>query len=114
MPNENLQIVITPGNRDGQKILSLKGSLNIQTIFGFQSAVRAESSPMVILDFSGVPFIDSAGLGALVGAYVAAQKKPQRMAVVGMNTQVKALVEMTKVSQLIKSFDTVGEAEEQL
>ena len=114
MPNENLQIVITPGNRDGQKIVSLKGSLNIQTIFGFQSAVRAENSPMVILDFSGVPFIDSAGLGALVGAYVAAQKKPQRMAVVGMNTQVKALVEMTKVSQLIKSFDTVGEAEEKL
>jgi anti-sigma B factor antagonist len=114
MPNENLQIVITPGNREGQKILSLKGSLNIQTIFGFQSAVRAESSPMVILDFTGVPFIDSAGLGALVGAYVAAQKKPQRMAVVGMNTQVKALVEMTKVSQLIKSFDTIGEAEEKL
>jgi anti-sigma B factor antagonist len=107
MPNENLQIVITPGNREGQKILSLKGSLNIQTIFGFQSAVRAENSPMVILDFSGVPFIDSAGLGALVGAYVAAQKKPQRMA-------VKALVEMTKVSQLIKSFDTIGEAEEKL
>jgi anti-sigma B factor antagonist len=114
MPNDNLQIVITPGNREGQKILSLKGSLNIQTIFGFQSAVRAENSPMVILDFSGVPFIDSAGLGALVGAYVAAQKKPQRMAVVGMNTQVKALVEMTKVSQLIKAFDTIGEAEEQL
>jgi len=34
--------------------------------------------------------------------------------VVGMNMQVKALVEMTKVSQLIKAFDTVGEAEEQL
>jgi anti-sigma B factor antagonist len=114
MATENLQIVVTPGNRDGQKILSLKGSLNIQTIFGFQSAVRAENSPMVILDFSGVPYIDSAGLGALVGAYVAAQKKPQRMAVVGMNMQVKALVEMTKVSQLIKAFDTIGEAEEQL
>jgi anti-sigma B factor antagonist len=114
MATENLQIVVTPGNRDGQRILSLKGSLNIQTIFGFQSAVRAENSPMVILDFSGVPYIDSAGLGALVGAYVAAQKKPQRMAVVGMNMQVKALVEMTKVSQLIKAFDTVGEAEEQL
>jgi anti-sigma B factor antagonist len=114
MATENLQIIVTPGNREGQKIVSLKGSLNIQTIFGFQSAVRAENSPMVILDFSGVPFIDSAGLGALVGAYVAAQKKPQRMAVVGMNTQVKALVEMTKVSQLIKAFDTIGEAEEQL
>jgi anti-sigma B factor antagonist len=114
MPNENLQIVVSPGNREGQKIVRLKGSLNIQTIFGFQSAVRAENSPVVILDFSGVPFIDSAGLGALVGAYVAAQKKPQRMAVVGMNTQVKALIEMTKVSQLIKSYETIGEAEELL
>src|ERR1700693_714911 len=114
MATENLQIVVRPGNRDGQKILSLKGSLNIQTIFGFQSAVRAENSPMVILDFSGVPFIDSAGLGALVGAYVAAQKKPQRLAVVGVNTQIKDLVEMTKVSQLIKSYDTLGEAEELL
>ena len=76
--------------------------------------MRAENSPVVILDFSGVPFIDSAGLGALVGAYVAAQKKPQRMAVVGMNIQVKTLIEMTKVSQLIKSYDTLGEAEELL
>jgi anti-anti-sigma regulatory factor len=50
----------------------------------------------------------------LVGAYVAAQKKPQRIAVVGLNMQVKALIEMTKVSQLIKSYDTVGEAEESL
>jgi len=114
MPTENLQIVVSPGNREGQKILRLKGSLNIQTIFGFQSAVRAESSPVVILDFSGVPFIDSAGLGALVGAYVAAQKKPQRIVVACLNTQVKALIEMTKVSQLIKAYDTVGEAEESI
>src|ERR1700683_834988 len=114
MENENLQIVVSPGNRDGQKIMRMKGPLNLHTVFGFQAAVRAENSPGVILDFSGVPFIDSAGLGALVGAYVAAQKKPQRMAVVGMNTQVKALIEMTKVSQLIKSYDTIGEAEELL
>jgi len=68
----------------------------------------------VILDFTGVPFIDSAGLGALVGAYVATQKVQRKMVVAGMGSQVKTLIEMTKVSQLIQSYDTVSEAEEAL
>ena len=69
MQNENLQIVVSSGNREGQKILRLKGPLNMQNVFGFQAAVRAENSPVVILDFTGVPFIDSAGLGALAVSY---------------------------------------------
>ena len=114
MQIENLQIVVSPGNREGQKIVHLKGPLNLHTVFGFQSALRAEDSPVVILDFSGVPFIDSAGLGALVGVYVGSQKVQRKMAVAGLNTQVKTLIEMTKVSQLIKAYDTVAEAEEAL
>jgi anti-sigma B factor antagonist len=114
MQIENLQIVVSPGNREGQKIVHLKGPLNLHTVFGFQSALRAEDSPVVILDFSGVPFIDSAGLGALVGVYVGSQKVQRKMAVASLNTQVKALIEMTKVSQLIKAYDTVAEAEEAL
>jgi anti-sigma B factor antagonist len=114
MQNENLQIVVSAGNRKDQKIMRLKGPLNLHTVFGFQTAVRAETSPGVIIDFTGVPFIDSAGLGALVGAYVAAQKVQRKMVVAGLGTQVKALIEMTKVSQLIKSYDTVAEAEEAL
>jgi anti-sigma B factor antagonist len=86
----------------------------MQNVFGFQAAVRAENSPVVILDFTGVPFIDSAGLGALVGAYVATQKVQRKMVVAGMGSQVKTLIEMTKVSQLIKAYDTVSEAEEAL
>jgi anti-sigma B factor antagonist len=114
MQNDNLQIVVSPGNREGQKILRLKGPLNMQTVFGFQAAVRAENSPVVIVDFTGVPFIDSAGLGALVGAYVATQKVQRKLVIAGMGTQVRALIEMTKVSQLLQSYDTVSEAEEAL
>jgi anti-sigma B factor antagonist len=102
-----LQIVVSASNREGQKILSLKGSLNIQTIFEFQKATREESAPKLILDFSGVPYVDSAGLGALVGAYVAAQRTQRKLAVAGTNTQVKALIDMTHVGTLIKSYATV-------
>ena len=104
MSTEHLQIVGSAGSREGQKVLTLKGSLNIQTVFSFQTATRAETAPKLILDFSGVPYVDSAGLGALVGAYVAAQRGQRKLAVTGMNTQVKALIDMTHVGTLIKSY----------
>jgi anti-sigma B factor antagonist len=114
MARDTLQIVVTAGSKDGQKILTLKGSLNIQTIFDFQKATRDETAPKLILDFSGVPYMDSAGLGALVGAYVAAQRTQRKLAVAGTNTQVKALIDMTHVGTLIKSYSSVQEAEEAL
>ena len=111
MPNQNIQIVALPGSRDGFKVLHVKGPLNIQTIFDFQSALRAEMSPTVIIDFAEVPFIDSTGLGALVGAHVAAQKAGRKLAFAAMNPQVKALLEMTHVSQFFPTFPTIQEAE---
>lgn len=110
MPNTNLQIDFRSGSTDDIKILSLVGSLNIHTIFDFQAATRAETSPKLIIDFTGVTYVDSAGLGALVGAYVAAGRNQRQLAVAGMNTQVSALVEMTHVGQLIKSYPTVEDA----
>jgi len=111
MPKENLQIVSSAGTREGVRVLHLKGSLNIQTVFTLQDALKHETSPALILDFSEVPFIDSAGLGALVAAHVSSQKTMRKLAYAEMNTQVKALIDMTHVSQIIKSYPTIKEAE---
>ena len=111
MPTENLHIDTKPGSAPDIKIMKLVGSLNIHTIFGFQEATRSETAPKLIIDFGGVSYVDSAGLGALVGAYVAAQRHNRQLAVAGMNTQVKALVDMTHVGQLIKAFPQVADAE---
>jgi anti-sigma B factor antagonist len=111
MPAENLQIVSSQGARAGQTVLSLKGPLSIHTIFNFQNAVRAEVSPALIVDFSGVPFIDSAGLGALVAAHVSAGKTNRKIGFAMMNTQVIALMEMTHLKQLFRIYATVQDAE---
>jgi anti-sigma B factor antagonist len=111
MTQETLTIEALDGKRPGQKILALTGSLNIHTIFTFQSATRAETAGQLILDFAKVPYIDSAGLGALVGAYVAAQRLSRKLAVVGASKQVKALIDMTQVGTLIKCYETVDAAQ---
>jgi anti-sigma B factor antagonist len=111
MPGEKMDIVTTVETHSGQKLLTLKGPLTIHTIFNFQTAVREQSTAAVIIDFSGVPFMDSAGLGALVGARVALQKANRQLAIAGLDTQVKALLEMSKVSQFFRIFPTVEEAQ---
>ncbi len=111
MPTQNLNIETQPGLTPDLNVMKLVGSLNIHTIFGFQEAARANTSPKLVIDFTGVSYVDSAGLGALVGAYVAAQRHNRKLAVAGMNTQVKALVDMTQVGQLIKAYPQVADAE---
>ncbi len=111
MNKENIQIIRSVGPKNGTKILHLKGSLNIHTIFDFQNAIRAENAEALIIDFQGVPFIDSAGLGALVGAYIAAQRANRKVAFAAMNTQLKALIEMTHVNQLFPMYATIQDAE---
>ena len=111
MTNENIQIVASDGAHSGQRILRLRGPLNIHTIFDFQAAVKKEESPTVIVDFSGVPYMDSAGLGAVVGAFISAQRSNRKVAVAGMNERVKALVSMTHVSKLFQPYATVEDAE---
>ena len=58
MPNENLQIHTNPSGESGVTVMALVGSLNIHTIFSFQSATRADSSPKLVIDFSGVGYVD--------------------------------------------------------
>jgi anti-sigma B factor antagonist len=111
MANDTLIVVATDGDRKGQKILTLTGSLNIHSVFAFQAATREETAEQVILDFTGVPFMDSAGLGSLVGAYVAAQRTHRKLAVAGANTQVKTLIDMTQVGTLVKCYENVAVAQ---
>jgi anti-anti-sigma factor len=111
MANENMQVVAAEGSREGTRVITLKGPLTLQTLFQFQNAVRAETAPVVIIDFTDVPFVDSAGLGALVGAHVTAQKNKRAIYFTGFNPKVKALIEMTHIGQFFRTFATVQDAE---
>jgi anti-sigma B factor antagonist len=65
----------------------------------------------LILDLSGVPYVDSAGLGALVAVYVGTKNAKRKLALVGMNNQLKTLAEMTHVFQFFQTYPTVKDAQ---
>jgi len=111
MPQEPLLIEERPGSRDGVHILKLSGPIVLTNLFDFQAKIRANSSPALILDFTNVPLIDSAGVGALVGGYVSREKCGRTLALVGVNQRIKNVLDVTRVLSFFRMFNTVEDAE---
>jgi anti-sigma B factor antagonist len=111
MPEEALRIEDLPGQGDGQRVLRLTGPLTLTTLFQFQSLVRGDASRHLILDFTDVPYMDSAGIGVLVGAYVTHTKAGRSLALVGVCDRVHSALQVTRVEQFFSFFPTMADAE---
>jgi len=112
MSPEPLHIEEVSGSREGIRIFRLAGPLLLANVFGFQSKVRADDSRALILDFTAVPLIDSAGIGALVGAYVNRQKDGRSLSLVGVNQRIHQALDVTRIESLFRFYDSVAEAEQ--
>lgn len=109
MASEPLQI-----ERVDCGVLSLRGPLTVENVSAFQNAVRRESAPTVILDFTGVPYLDSSGLGSLVSAYTSCLKTGRRVALTGVNQRVMRVFEITRVEPIFLMFPALPDALEAL
>ena len=111
MPQQPLVIEDIPGPKDGQRVLRLSGPLVISTLFDFQAKVRANNSRTLVIDFTNVPYVDSAGIGALVGAYVTHQKDGHSLYLVGVSDRIHNALQVTRVEQFFRVFNTVADVE---
>jgi anti-sigma B factor antagonist len=114
MSMEPVRIEAVDGNRAGHRILRLSGALTLHSLFPFQDAVRADKASTLILDISGVPYVDSVGIGALVGAYVSRQRDGRKLALVGVSERVSASLGVSQLTKFFPTFPTVEAAEKAL
>jgi anti-sigma B factor antagonist len=110
MKSEPLQVERPFNSRGGGGVLVLKGPLVTENLADFQNAIRRENVPTVILDLTEVPYIDSAGLGSLVTAYVTRHKSGQRTVLTGVNPRIVHLLEITKMAHLFPIFPSLADA----
>ena len=109
MPQEPLTIQDVDDPK-GHRILHLKGPILISNLFEFQAKIRGNTARALILDMTEVPYVDSAGIGALVGAYVNHQKDGRSLALVGVNERVRNALKVTHVESFFRFFDSVASA----
>ena len=105
MPSESFVVEF-----EERGVLRLRGPLTTENLPPFQNAVRRDESRVLFLDLSEVPYIDSAGLGSLMSAYVTRHKAGRRFILAGANKRVRKLLEITRVEPLFLMFPTLEEA----
>ena len=111
MQQESLSIQVRRGKSPDTRILTFEGALVLSNVFAFQAELRKENAALTILDLSGVPYMDSAGMGAVINYYVACQKSGRKLILAGVNERVYALLELTNTTKLLKLVPTVADAE---
>lgn len=94
----------------GATVLRIHGPLLLGNFFPLQNMVRADSAPLLILDVSDMPYIDSAGIGCLVGAHVSRENSGRKLILVGANERLQTSLKVTKVDQLFTISSTVADA----
>jgi anti-sigma B factor antagonist len=94
----------------GATVLRLHGPLLLGNFFPLQTMVRSDNSPLLIIDVSDMPYIDSAGIGCLVGAHVSRENSGRKLVLAAANERLLTSLKVTRVDQLFALAPTVQEA----
>src|ERR1700733_5549278 len=98
---------------DGITIVSCHGRI----VFGEEAATLREdlkrlfpATRQIVLNLSGVSYIDSGGLGTLVGVYSSARAAGAEIKLTGLNQRIKDVLQITKLVTVFEVYDTEQQA----
>jgi len=62
---------------------------------------------LIVLDFAGMEYMNSGGIGMLVTLLVRAQRRQQRIAAVGLTDHYRQIFQLTRLDEAISLHDDV-------
>ncbi len=108
MPESTVTIAVR--RVDAQiSIIDIKGDI---TAFAEPELMRAyteatePSANAIILNFSGLEYMNSSGIGLLVTLMIRMNRLKQRLLAYGLSDHYKHIFELTRLNEAIASYDT--------
>ena len=105
---------LTLEEKADETIIHCMGEINATNAQAFQEEIRGlipasrghvdNITLRIVLDLSNVTHVDSTGLGALLGAWMAAQRKGCDLELANLNAQVGMMVQVTKLDTVFKTM----------
>ncbi len=74
------------------------------------TAIRDQGRSHVVIDLAATEFIDSSGLGSLVGGLKAARTAGGDLRIACPTTQVRMVLELTNMLRILRPYETVEDA----
>ncbi|WP_333859747.1 anti-sigma F factor antagonist [Clostridium sp.] len=99
---EDNLVVIMEGELDHHSTEEARNKIDNQ--------LDVEGINKLILDFSKVSFMDSSGIGVVIGRYKKLSAKNGRVCIVGVSPSVKRVFELSGMFKIIGLYDSIEEA----
>lgn len=99
--------------RDECAVLAVTGELDVATAPQLrQEAVRLTTlgQSRIVIDLSGVDFLDSTGLGVIVGVLKRVRTHGGDLAVAGAEDHVRKVFDITRISDVVSMYDNADDA----
>lgn len=107
------KIDIEVASQEGYKVIRPTGDLDVYTVGSLRDAIGAmieEDSTKVVVDLDGVPFMDSSGLGALMGGVRRLRESGGDLAIACTREQHLKLFTITGFGEGVSIAPTIEEA----
>lgn len=99
--------------RDGVVVISGTGRLNMVSAPRLKAAIDeyvAAGKARLVLDLSGIDFVDSSGLGALIGGLKVARQAGGDLRISAAGEQVIAVLRLTNLDRILRPHQAVEDA----
>ncbi len=95
-------------------IARVSGELDLATARTFRARLDAELDRLscrdLVLDFAGVTFVDSSGIGAILGRCRAVRERGGRLTLCRLTPHVQRLLDLSGVLKIVGTYRGVEEA----
>jgi anti-sigma B factor antagonist len=90
-----------------ETLVRCTGRIVSSSVSTLQDTVREliPTSKRVVLDLTEVSYLDSSGLGALVGLYISARRHNCEFKLIHLNQRLKELFRLTKLAAVFEGHD---------
>lgn len=112
-----MQLVLNSHHHAGWAVLDVAGEVDVFTAEALAEAIRALLPPApdpaphgVVIDLLQVTFMDSAGLGVLVGGYQRARRSGRALRLTSISDQLQMMLSVTGLTTVLEVFADVETA----
>ena len=108
-PRDALRVSARPLGA-GRHLVTVEGALDLHTASQLSDVLQPlllTSGRSVLVDLSGVAFLDSTGLTCLIAAYRTARNTGARLALIAPGERVRRMLAVTGTDQVLPGYPTV-------
>lgn len=99
--------------QNGYSVLAVSGEVDVATVPRLREQLHglvAQGSTKIVVDLDSVDFLDSTGLGVLVGALKRVRSNDGELSLVCTQPRIRKVFEVTGLTKVFSLYDSVDEA----